>query len=140
MFFIYTKYIFRQANGIYIPKSCNLQLMDSLSLFVQTSIVSKLVLVSTYKPSCSMSIFYAVNIFFRMNLLEMSKCGRVWTSYLKMNIQFHWNHAVHVFHNLELTSSFCLHVTPKGPDWDEPDPAKENKPDPGSSFKKKSGW
>ena len=28
-------YIYRRANGIYIPKSCNLQLMDSLSLFTR---------------------------------------------------------------------------------------------------------
>ena len=32
--YIYTKYIYGRANGIYITKSCNLQPMDSLSLFM----------------------------------------------------------------------------------------------------------
>ena len=35
LIFIDTKYIFRLANGICIPKSCDLQLTDSLSLFYQ---------------------------------------------------------------------------------------------------------
>ena len=39
MIFIYPKYINRRANGIYIPKSCYLQLTDSLSLFQCNSII-----------------------------------------------------------------------------------------------------
>ena len=33
LIYIYTKYIYRRSNGIYIPKSSNLQHMNSLSLF-----------------------------------------------------------------------------------------------------------
>ena len=39
MFFIYTKYIFRRASGIYIQKSCNLHFMDSLSFMKQKQFV-----------------------------------------------------------------------------------------------------
>ena len=44
-FYKYKIYIYRRANGIYIPKSCNLQLMKSLSLFFYMAYNKRLYLI-----------------------------------------------------------------------------------------------
>ena len=45
LIFIYTKYIFWRVNGIYFSNSCNLQLMDSLSLFKKCMYISQFTII-----------------------------------------------------------------------------------------------